>query len=67
MITLQVNGAEKRLPEPPTVAQLVRDLGLPQESIAVEVNRIVVPRSRYPAHRLAPNDSVEIVTMMGGG
>jgi sulfur carrier protein len=35
--------------------------------IAVEVNREIVPRSRYGQHLLREGDRVEIVQAMGGG
>jgi thiazole synthase len=35
--------------------------------VAVEVNRDVVPRARHPEHPLREGDTVEIVTLVGGG
>ncbi|MCP6769637.1 sulfur carrier protein ThiS, partial [Klebsiella pneumoniae] len=35
--------------------------------VAVEVNRDVVPAARHAEHRLGAGDSVEIVTLVGGG
>lgn len=64
---LQVNGEDRPLPEPPTVAALLAELGLDRDGIAVAVNRAVVPRSRHPEHRLAEGDRVEVIQAVGGG
>ena len=66
-MTLTVNGQPKNVPEGLTLAQLVRDLGLERNPIAVELNRQVVPRDRHGETRLAPGDRLEIVTLVGGG
>jgi sulfur carrier protein len=66
-VTLTVNGEAKSVSEGLTLAQLVRELGLEKNPIAVELNRQVVPRDRHPATRLADGDRLEIVTLVGGG
>src|SRR5262245_38073510 len=67
MLTLSVNGEPRSLPEPLTVADLLRALGHDFRRVAVEVNRDVVPAARHAEHKLAPDDKVEIVTLVGGG
>ena len=64
---LTVNGAEKTVPEGITLAQLVRELGLEKNPIAIELNLRVVPRDRHGETRLAEGDRLEIVTLVGGG
>lgn len=66
-MTLTVNGEAKSVSEGLTLAQLVRELGLERNPIAVELNRRVVPRDRHPATQLADGDRLEIVTLVGGG
>ena len=66
-MTLTVNGETKNVPDGLTLAQLVRDLGLERNPIAVELNRQVVPRDRHGETRLAQGDRLEIVTLVGGG
>ena len=66
-MTLTVNGEPKSVPEGLTLDQLVRDLGLERNPIAVEFNRQVVPRDRHGETRLAQGDRLEIVTLVGGG
>jgi thiamine biosynthesis protein ThiS len=66
-VTLTVNGSEKTVPEGLTLAQLVRELGLEKNPIAIELNRTVVPRDRHGDTRLSEGDRLEIVTLVGGG
>jgi thiazole synthase len=62
-----LNGEARSLPEPWTVAELLRQLGHDQGRVAVEVNEEVVPRSRHSDRNLNDGDAVEIVTFVGGG
>jgi thiazole synthase len=67
MLKLTINGETRTLPERLTLAELLQQLGYDRRRIAVEVNREVVPLPRHQEHRLAAGDSVEIVTLVGGG
>jgi len=62
-----LNGEEKHLNEPLTVAELLTQMGLSERRVAVEVNREIVPRSRHEEHQLQENDNVEVVRAIGGG
>jgi thiamine biosynthesis protein ThiS len=64
---LVVNGEERDLPAPMSVAGLLAHLGLDQRFGAVEVNREVVPRSQHAEHVLRDGDQVEIIRFVGGG
>lgn len=66
-LVLRVNGAPRTLAAGATVADLVRDLGLVPEVVAVEVNERLVPRARRTETRLEDGDRVEVVTLVGGG
>ncbi len=50
-----------------TVADLVQHLGLPATRVAVELNRNLVRRVDHPTVGLADGDTVEVVTLVGGG
>src|SRR5262245_59501500 len=67
MPTITVNAEPKTLPDPLTVADLLRHLGKDPQKLAVEVNRDVIPRTDHATRRLADGDAVEIVTLVGGG
>lgn len=62
-----MNGTEKTVPDGFTLGQLVRELGLEKNPIAIELNLQVVPRDRHGETRLADGDRLEIVTLVGGG
>jgi thiazole synthase len=67
MIDITVNGQSKRLEQPLSIGQLLDQLGLDRHKIAVEVNEQVVPRPRHGEYVLQPGDTVEVVTLVGGG
>ncbi|MDX2300481.1 MAG: sulfur carrier protein ThiS [Xanthomonadaceae bacterium] len=62
-----LNGETRSVADHLTISDLLDLTGLGQRRVAVEVNREVIPRSRHPQHRLAPNDRIEIVHAIGGG
>ena len=65
MITL--NGQPFEMTAGKTVAQLVEKLNLRPEHVAVEVNRQLVSRKFHAETELAEGDTVEVVTLVGGG
>ncbi|MBI5761957.1 MAG: sulfur carrier protein ThiS [Planctomycetes bacterium] len=65
-ISIRVNGESVALIAPATVASLVA-LRNPRPPFAVEVNKQLVRRASYDAAPLADGDTVEIVTLVGGG
>ena len=66
-MTLTVNGEARSVADGVTLAQLLRELGLERNPVAVELNRLVVPRDSHGDTRLAEGDRLEIVTLVGGG
>lgn len=66
MIELAVNGEAKKT-EASTVADLLEELGLAGQAVAVEVNRDVVPKKQHAEVALNDGDQVELVTLVGGG
>ena len=61
-----VNGEAHTLPDEATVEDLTRHLHV-EGRIALEINREVVPRSRWTDHALCDGDAIEIVRAIGGG
>lgn len=64
--TFTVNG-ETRRSTAGTIAQLVSEIGLNPEKVAVERNGIIVPRSTLADTALGDGDVLEIVHFVGGG
>jgi thiamine biosynthesis protein ThiS len=66
-LSIIVNGEERRVPEGATVSDLLHELGIATPRVAVERNRDIVPKARYPETRLAAGDELEVVELVGGG
>ena len=64
---LQINGEPKDVADGLSLEELVRQLDLAPERLAVELNREVVRRADWPAITLSEGDRVEIVHFVGGG
>ena len=65
-IVIQLNGAPREVPQGQTVAELVSELGLLPEQVAVELNQELVAREERALRGLQAGDAVELVTMVGG-
>jgi thiamine biosynthesis protein ThiS len=50
-----------------TLAALVESLGMKPDRVAVELNRNIVPRNRWPETQLSDGDRLEVVHFVGGG
>ena len=66
-MTIKVNGESHDVPEGLTVAALLAHLKMPAERVAIERNLDILPRAAWAATAVQPNDSFEIVHLVGGG
>jgi thiamine biosynthesis protein ThiS len=64
---LFVNGEQKTFSESLSLAQLIEQLGMKGDRVAVELNREIVPRAQWSATELRDGDRLEIVHFVGGG
>jgi thiamine biosynthesis protein ThiS len=64
---LVINGEDRDLDGPLSLNALVQHLGMKTDRVAVELNREIVPRERWPQTELADGDRLEIVHFVGGG
>ena len=62
-----LNGQPHQVEALITVAELIDGLEIPRRGYAVEVNGDLVPRKSHDNYRLAADDRLEIVTLVGGG
>ncbi|MEZ5988484.1 MAG: sulfur carrier protein ThiS [Planctomycetota bacterium] len=63
-----VNGRPRQLDRSLVLSELLAELGLPVgPGVAVERNRVIVPKAAYATTRLDDGDELEIVTLVGGG
>ena len=67
MIEIELNGAPHRVEENQNLSDLIASLALPNQAMAVAVNRQVVPRQAWPQRKLHATDKVDIVRAIGGG
>jgi sulfur carrier protein len=64
---VRVNGQTREVPDGLTVDALLVHLGLAAARVAIERNLDILPRSRWQDTLVQPNDSFEIVHLVGGG
>ncbi|MGH9501010.1 MAG: sulfur carrier protein ThiS [Terriglobales bacterium] len=64
---LQINGDHRDFASPVSLASLLEQLGMKADRVAVELNRNIVPRERWPETALNEGDRLEIVHFVGGG
>ena len=62
-----LNGDRREFPDSLSASQLLDNLGLTGQRLALEVNREIVPRSTFDSHIIQPGDHIEIVHAIGGG
>ena len=63
---ITVNGEVKILNQPVTVADLINELNL-EGRLAVELNKEILPRSKFTEYQINDGDILEIVRAIGGG
>ncbi len=64
---MQVNGKEYALKENRSLVELLRDLKVDPNRIVVEINYEIVNREDVEGRLLNEDDSIEIISFMGGG
>lgn len=64
---IELNGLPHLVKDRQNVHELVDELNLAQQALAVAVNREVVPRSMWLQRVLQPHDRVDLVRPIGGG
>ena len=69
-LTLMVNGETRVLdpaPAPATLAAVVAQLANNPQLVVAEHNGVIAPRSRWDSILVKDDDTLEIVTIVGGG
>jgi sulfur carrier protein len=62
-----VNGAILEKSNAATVSELLRELLINSDRVAVEVNLTIIKKEAYSTFKLNDGDKVEIVNFVGGG
>lgn len=66
-MTITVNGNPQEIRPGTTVAELIDHLGLGKGAVAAEVNGKLVPKRNHPTTALVEGDTIELVSLVGGG
>jgi len=66
-VLIEVNGESREVGDAIKLSDLVRDLALAPERVAIELNKAVVRRTDWPATIVRDGDRIEIVHFVGGG
>ncbi|CAN5677198.1 hypothetical protein BH11PLA1_BH11PLA1_23160 [soil metagenome] len=64
---LPLEATPSAAPAPVTIESLLTHLNLTALPCAVELNKKLIRKSAHAATPLAPNDRLEIVSLVGGG
>ena len=66
-IQIQVNGEQRCCSVGATVGDLLRELAIKTERVAVELNLEILDRATFGQRQLKEGDRVEILSFIGGG
>ena len=64
---LIINGEPRDFSKDLTLSSLIEQLGMRSDRLAIELNRDIVPRTRWSEVTLNEGDRLEIVHFVGGG
>jgi len=64
---LYINGKEQFFDTELNLGQLIEQLGMKSDRVAVELNHEIVSRPQWPETGLHDDDRLEIVHFVGGG
>ena len=66
-VQIEVNGEPREIETETNLHELVTELALPPERVAIELNEKVVRRNDWPTTIITEGDRLEIVHFVGGG
>ena len=64
---LRINGIQEEIAGITTLQELIVSKGLTLEHIVIEHNANIISRDKWPQMQLQAEDSLEIVSFVGGG
>lgn len=66
-MTITINGERRDIPDGLNVAELLDNIGIARDRVAIERNFEILPRVAWQRTAVQPNDNFEIVHFVGGG
>ncbi len=67
MIKIRINGTTKQISPNISITDLLNELALPKEGIAVAVNGEVIPRDQHGLILINEEDQIEVIRAVAGG
>ena len=62
-----LNGKKFSINDKDTINILLKKIDIKSSKVAIEVNKVVIPKEKYRDFKFKKNDKVEVVTFIGGG
>jgi thiamine biosynthesis protein ThiS len=66
-IEIFVNGERKKVAGNQSISELLRELHIESDRVAVELNKAIVRRADWASTSVPPGAALEIVQFVGGG
>ena len=66
-ITIYINGKKKLVNFDCNLLDILEEFNIKSSFIAIEINKEVVPKSKYSTKKILKGDNIEILQMIGGG
>jgi len=66
-VTITINGERREIPDGLNVAELLDNIGMATDRVAIERNFEILPRREWQGTAVQPDDNFEIVHFVGGG
>ena len=67
MINVIINGETREIPNEVNLKELLEKLSLPNERVAIELNKEVVRKKDWETTAVSDADKIEIIHFVGGG
>ena len=64
---IKINGTESEISDNLSIQDLISARDLPGNVIIIELNGVILRRELWEITKFNPNDSVEIIRLIGGG
>jgi len=66
-VSISINGEAREVAEGLTISDLLTELGIRGDRVAVELNRAIVKQPNWAQTQIPAGSEVEIVQFVGGG
>ena len=66
-IKIEINGKIKSITQDSNLLKLLKNLKIPLNKVAIELNEEIVDKKKINKIKLNKNDKIEIVHFIGGG